>query len=151
MDKLGSCWWVLWKCLHCLNRLQILPRCSCGNQLRSLAPLSSLTFTGFHPCSGRVWPALIARCHPPGKGTHRAGSLQMQVRLWSLSPLPKAGLLALALLGPTLRSLRVGLNWSDFVTAFSLFTRCGLFRLIPSFQSKLDNSLLSAFPASGAG
>lgn len=44
-----------------------------------------------------------------------------------------------------------GLNWSDFVTAFSLFTRCGLFRLIPSFHSKLDNSLLSAFPASEAG
>lgn len=105
MDKLGSYW-----CLYCPNRLQILPWCSSGNWLRSLAPLFFSCLHWVPLCRGRVWPALIARCHPPGKGMHRAGSLQMQVRLWSLSPLPKAGLLALALHSPTLRSLRVGLN-----------------------------------------
>lgn len=63
-------------------------------------------------------------------------------------PLTRASLLPLSLLGPTLRSLKVGLI---ALNSLKLGVGLLLFRLIPSFQSKLGNSMLSAFPASVMG
>jgi hypothetical protein len=125
MDKLGSCCWILSKCLHCLIKLQILPLCLCGNWLRSLAPLSSLSSLGSSQPEAECGQLLL---HAATLQARAQGGLPANAGVpLDSEPLTRAGLLPLDLLDPTLRPLPPsGAYWSYFITAFNLIARCGL-------------------------